>query len=60
MYFVGKISSSISRYFKFVFICKTYRIMFNELTVTISLDMLYIYINVVFVVRIVMFFVTNN
>ena len=60
MYFVGKISLPISRHFKFVFICKAYRIMFNEQTVTIILDMLYLYINVVLVVRIVMFFVTNN
>ena len=34
--------------------------MFYELTVTIILDMLYRYINVIWVVRIVMFFVTNN
>ena len=56
MHFVSKISSPLSRHFKFIFICKTYKIMLYELTVTIILDMLYIYINAVLVVRTVMFF----
>ena len=51
---IGKISSPISRHFWFAFICKTCR-MFYALTVTIIIDMPYIYINVVPFVRLVIF-----
>ena len=47
MYFVGKICDIFRHQhldiFKFVFICKTCRIMFYELIVTIVLDMPYLY-----------------
>ena len=63
MYFVGKICDNFDHQylniFKFVFIYKTCRIMFYELTVTIILDVL-IYINAVLLVRLVILFVTNN
>ena len=63
MYFVGKIcyifDHQYLNIFKFVFIYKTCRIMFYELTMTIILDML-IYINAVLLARLVIFFITNN